>query len=315
VSGPELKNIGARVSMLIRDDDGTQRELLGRLRSLTTIVKKDMTEVTFDPEQVISWRVVPEQPERKPTSLRIREIERACAATWPAVEVVKLGGWELRASDSFSQRANSALPLGAPPFGEPSGDLTAALKEVVDFYRSRNLTPRFAVPLPSYAALDAALSEEGWQSGDSVSVQICDLSTLASAYEYEVAITNAPDNEWLALFPPALGRDGLAVLTGGTAFFATIRQRDQQTGDLVVTAIGRAAVFEGWCAIAALNTADKFKRKGCAQSIMRALAQHAVQLGAGRAFLQVSTNNAPALALYERLGFREHHTYVYRSLP
>lgn len=315
MSGPDTGKVGARVSMLIRDDDGSYRELLGRLISSTVIVKKDMTEVTFNPERVISWRVVPEQPERKPTSQRIRDIERAGALTWPAAEVINLGGWELRASDSFSQRANSVLPLGAPPFGEPGGDLSAALKEVADFYRSRNLTPRIHVPLPSYAALDAALEEEGWQSSPSISVQICDLSKLKSAYEHEVVVTDTPDEGWLALFPPALGRDGFAVLTGGGAFFATIRQVDEATGDLVVAAIGRAAVFEDWCGIAALNTAHKFQRKGFAQSIIRVLAGHATQLGATRAFLQVSSENEPALALYGGLGFIEHHTYTYRSLP
>lgn len=315
MSGPELRNIGARVSMLIRDDDGSHRELLGRLVGATTIVKKDMTQVTFDPTQVISWRVVPEQPERKPASLRIREIERASSATWPAVEVVKIGGWELRASDGFTHRANSVLPIGAPPFGEPSGDLAAALKEVVDFYRSRGLVPLFQVPLSAYAALDAALAIERWQSTLAVSVQICDLSKLANATKHEVVINATPDDEWLALYQRPLGRDGLTVLTGGGAFFATIRQIDDESGQRVVAAIGRAAVFEGWCGISALRTAEKFQRKGLAQSIIRALARNAEHLGADSVFLQVSADNTPALALYQRLGFTEHHTYIYRSMP
>jgi ribosomal protein S18 acetylase RimI-like enzyme len=313
VSGPDAGNIGARVSMLIRDDDGSHRELLGRLLSTTTIVKRDATEVTFDPTQVISWRVVPEQPERKPTSLRIREIERASSSTWPAVEVVKLGGWELRASDGFGHRANSVLPIGAPPFGEPSGELTAALKEVIDFYRSRDLVPEFQVPLPSYAALDAALDQEGWQSTFAVSVQICDLARLVSMPEHDVVIAAVPDGEWLALFQRPLGRDGLAVLAGG-AFFATIRQVDEESGERVAVAIGRAAVFGGWCGITALRTSEKFRRKGLAQSIIRALAQNAAHLGAARAFLQVSDENVPAIALYQRLGFTKHHTDNYRSL-
>jgi len=314
VSGPDAANIGSRVSMLIRNDDGSHRELIGRLVETTRVVKKDMTEITFDPAQVIAWRLVPEQPERKPTSSRIREIERAGAATWPAAETANLGGWILRASDGFSQRANSVLPIGAPPFGEPSGDLSEALKEVVDFYRSRNLTPRIHVPLPSYEALNVALNEEGWLSSTPVSVQVCALERLIGASNHDVAVTETPDEEWLTLFPVPLGRDGLAVLTGGGAFFAKIRQPDQETGELVVAAIGRAAVFDGWCGIAALNTDEKFQRKGTAQSIVRALAQHAARLGATRVFLQVSADNAPALALYERLDFKEHHTYQYRSL-
>ena len=314
MSGPDAGKIGARVSMLIRDEDGSRRELLGRLLTTSSVLKRDLTEVNFDSARVISWRVVPEQPLRKPTSSLIREIERASSATWPAVEVVKIGGWELRASDGFTQRANSVLPIGAPPFGEPSGDLAAALKDVVDFYCSRGLTPRFQVPLPSYAALDAALDIEGWQSKFSVSVQICDLSGLAIKSQHLVEITALPDGEWLALYQRPLGRDGFAVLTGSDAFFATIRKIDPTTGDHVVAAIGRAATFEGWCGISAIRTAEQFQRKGLAKSIVRSLAQRAESFGAERAFLQVSADNAPAVALYQRLGFTEHHTYNYRSL-
>ncbi len=314
MSGPDAGKIGSRVSMLIRDDDGSHREMLGRLLTLSSILKRDASEVTFDPTQVISWRVVPEQTVRRPTSHRIREIERAANTTWPSVEVVIQGSWELRASSGFTQRANSVLPLGRPPFGEPSGELTAALKDVVDFYRGRNLIPRFQVPLPSYQALDMALDEEGWQSTLAVSVQICDLLVLASAPEHEVEITPLPGDEWLKLYQRPLGRDGLAVLTGGSPFFATIRKADPTTGEYVVAAIGRGAAFEGWCGITAIRTAAQFQRQGLAKSIVRALAQQATANGASRAFLQVSADNDPALALYQRLGFREHHTYSYRSL-
>ncbi|OIQ74612.1 acetyltransferase (GNAT) family protein [mine drainage metagenome] len=300
--------------MLIRDDDGSHRELLGHLLTTNSIRKKDATEITFDPGRVISWRVVPDQPRRRPTSLRIREIELASDATWPAVEVVDLGGWRLRASGGFTQRANSVLPVGAPPYGEPTGDLEAALKTVVDFYRSRELIPRFQIPLPSYGPLDAVLEEQGWESTLSVSVQICDLAVLASAPEHQVTIS-ALDDEWLAIFPPPLGQDGLAVLTGGGAFFATIHQLDPGSGQQVVAAIGRGAVFGDWCGITAINTSSQFQQRGLATSIIRALAQHAFSLGADRTFLQVSPNNSPALALYRKLGFTEHHTYSYRSLP
>ena len=314
MSGPDAEKIGLRVSMLIRDEDGSRRELLGRLLTTSTILKKDLTEVKFDPASVISWRAVAEQPLRKPTSQRIREIERASSQTWPATEVVRLGGWELRASDGFTQRTNSVLPIGAPPFGEPGGDFATALQEVVDFYRSRDLTPRFQVPLPSYAALDAALDEEGWESSLSISVQVCDLVVLASEPEHGVEITAFPDDEWLALHQRPLGRDGLTVLTGGNPFFATIHQIDAATGGNVVAAIGRAASFERWCGISAIKTTEQFYRQGLAKSIVRSLAQEAKSSGAERAFLQVSVDNAPALALYASLGFIEHHTYNYRSM-
>jgi len=314
VSGPDTEKIGSRVSMLIQDSDGGRRELLGRLLSETVLVKKDGTEITFNPSQVLSWKVVPEQPERRPMSTRIREIEQASSATFPAVEVAQLGGWELRASGGFTNRANSVLPHGAPPFGEPNGDLAQAIDVVIDFYRSRELVPNFQVPLPSYAALDSALEELGWESTLEVSVQICQLEQLIKESEHSVEISVDPDQEWLSVFDRPLGQDGLAVLTGGGGFFAKIRQVDPVTGNQVVAAIGRCAVFEKWCGFTAINTVSQFQRRGLAKSIIQSLAGRARSMGAEQAFLQVSANNVPAITLYQKLGFTQHHTYKYRSL-
>jgi predicted GNAT family acetyltransferase len=45
---------------------------------------------------------------------------------------------------------------------------------------------------------------------------------------------------------------------------------------------------------------------------MAELARAALQEGASAAYLQVETGNAAARALYDALGFADHHTYHYR---
>jgi ribosomal protein S18 acetylase RimI-like enzyme len=45
---------------------------------------------------------------------------------------------------------------------------------------------------------------------------------------------------------------------------------------------------------------------------MSALGGWAVRRGGHACLLQVVATNAPALALYDRLGFTEHHRYHYR---
>jgi len=300
--------------MLLRSPDGQQRELVGQLIAANTILKRDESQITFDPESVIAWRVVPAQPRRKPTSHRIREIEEASNATWPAAEMVNLGGWVLRASNGYSHRANSALPLGGPPFGEPPGDLNAAIDQVRDFYVSRMLTPLFQLPLPSYEALDVALEESGWHRKLTVSVQTVELSALNLETQHGVEILMRPNDEWLALHQRELGRDGLQVLNGGDPFFAAVYLPNPVGGDLELAAIGRGAIYKGWCGITSIRTAESFQRRGLAQSVIKALAKEAVARGADRAFLQVSVDNEPALSLYGRLGFNQHHTYNYRAL-
>lgn len=51
------------------------------------------------------------------------------------------------------------------------------------------------------------------------------------------------------------------------------------------------------------------RRAGLATAVMAALAGRALEEGASAAWLQVETDNAGALALYDGLGFATHHTY------
>jgi ribosomal protein S18 acetylase RimI-like enzyme len=48
---------------------------------------------------------------------------------------------------------------------------------------------------------------------------------------------------------------------------------------------------------------------------MAALQGWAAGAGASSAYLQVAAGNGPALALYRRAGFIEHHRYHYRRRP
>jgi len=45
------------------------------------------------------------------------------------------------------------------------------------------------------------------------------------------------------------------------------------------------------------------------------MAQWATQRGATRAYLQVEERNTAAVALYAKMGFSTHHTYLTREEP
>ena len=104
----------------------------------------------FAPEKIAIWREIIAPPEKAgrgaPLSLRIREIELAASAAWPAAEQVRMGDWLLRATGKLTFRANSVLPLGEPPYGNPGKPLQEAIDEVVAFYQERQLTPVFHIP-------------------------------------------------------------------------------------------------------------------------------------------------------------------------
>jgi ribosomal protein S18 acetylase RimI-like enzyme len=70
-----------------------------------------------------------------------------------------------------------------------------------------------------------------------------------------------------------------------------------------------------WLGISLLQTAPDARRRGLAQHVLRELAHWAQQRGSSRAFLQVEERNTAAVALYQRLGFNTHHTYLTRVEP
>jgi hypothetical protein len=56
---PSTAQIGLRVSIRLHDPSGGFRDLLGTLESENTVKKKDGTVITFDPEKIAVWKVVP----------------------------------------------------------------------------------------------------------------------------------------------------------------------------------------------------------------------------------------------------------------
>jgi len=57
--------------------------------------------------------------------------------------------------------------------------------------------------------------------------------------------------------------------------------------------------------------AESHRRQGLAELLMQAAITFSHAAGANKICLQVDRSNSAALALYEKLGFREHHTYSF----
>ena len=165
------------------------------------------------------------------------------------------------------------------------------------------------------APLDAALDTRGWARSTPTLVMTAPLATVLAATPPQpdlpvVRLDRTPDAGWLARIA---GRKGALppsahhVLTGPAAVrFASVE------GDL---AVGRGVVVDGFLHVGLLEVAESARRQGLARHVTRALAEWGAAEGAGTAFLQVESTNAPAIALYGRLGFTVHHEYVTRTAP
>lgn len=242
------------------------------------------------------------------------------AAGWGFAESTDVDGWHLRASGEFTHRANSAWPIG--PLARPLPEAVAAVRA---WYAERGIPALIQVIVGS--ELDGALSELGHGSVVAHALRqtarVEDvLDTLLSVAPIGVkeSFTEAPTDDWLSLYragdlPPVAKQ----VLGSGDAMrYATVY--DSDSGAPV--AIGRAVLLpppDGesaarWVAVNAVETAPDARHRGLAKLVMDALLEWAEELGATDVVLEVTPDNAPAMALYEGLGFTTHHEYHYRVI-
>ena len=307
---PGTDHFGKRLTIRLHEPGGGFRDIVGVLESETTVRKRDGSLTHFPPEKISIWREIIAPPDKAghgaPLSQRVREIEWAASQTWPAAEQVHLGDWLLRATGKFTGRANSVLPLGEPPYGNPGKPLQEAINEVVGFYQKRQLTPLIHIPLPTYAQLDDVLAMQGWQITVSVLVMITDINSPSPGGEFKGIweVTNTPTNEWLNVQNDHGVED---IMKRAESFYAGLRV----DGNLV--AIGRGANYEKWTTLTRLYVREEFRGRGLGRELVQRLLHEAQIRGATKALLQVSADNLVPIALYKSLGFTQHHAYHYRA--
>ncbi|HXZ66369.1 MAG TPA: GNAT family N-acetyltransferase [Streptosporangiaceae bacterium] len=249
--------------------------------------------------------------------ISIDDLELAAAASWRAVEEERLGDWLLRAADGFTGRANSALAAGDP--GRPAA---AAVDAVRGWYAARGLPAMIAIPYPTGrpgdSGLDRMLAGLGWviRAGAATVMTAEPAAALRAGgpgLEVGVAVDLAPDQAWLDRYhyrgqdlPPIARR----LLTSAPwQAFASVRAGGE------TIAIGRVAGGGDWAGLTAIEVDPARRRERLGTAVTAALAGFAAERGARGLFLQVTDDNHAARALYQNLGFTDHHGYHYRIAP
>jgi ribosomal protein S18 acetylase RimI-like enzyme len=279
---------------------------LGPDGDLTVRTEDGATHAVAGPDVVAAKRIGP----RPARYSEIAALEHAADRAWPAPVHERLGDWYLRAAEGFTNRANSALPVGDP--GRP---LDAAIDACVAWYGGHGLVPRITVPLPLARPVAAALAGRGWFAQPRVLVQTAPLAPAEPDALAGVLLTATPTPELLASVAgrkaglPASAVDLLAGRGPGRDP-VEVRYAEVRAGDGTLLAHARGAVVGPWLHVALVETAPAARRRGLARLVSLALFAWGVGRGAGRAVLQVEEHNTAAVDLYAGLGFTTHHTYV-----
>ena len=311
IGPPGASQIGARLTIALRDSQGNTHELLGILEDERTIRSRDGSLATFEPNSITHWRVVKDLAAKAgfgaPLSMRIRELEAAVAATWPADVTTEYGKWLLRASKGDTNQRNSVLPTGGRPFGDPGMEIEVALIDVANFYHQHGLPPSITVPLPAYTKLDEYLAAQGWQASLELHSMVSDTSDInpqVQDSQFTVKISEEPTAAWLAV----QGDEALAEnMRRYPAHYVGVMTKGQSV------AAGRIAFTGSWGVITCVFVKHEYRRQGIGRIVMHALADVARAQNCGKLTLQVDSSNSPAVSLCDSLGLRLHHRDRHRT--
>jgi GNAT superfamily N-acetyltransferase len=243
--------------------------------------------VTIPIGDIVSGKPV---PPRASTRHRVtpQEAQRRALALWPDLETQPLGDWLLRRSGtSTARRANSVLAM------TPSG-LDDAYEQVVAFYEGVGQRPIAAV-LPD-SAEDALFRSHGWVLESHDADTVFELAGVAVARRSLRGVS----------------LPGLDVTLAGNDQVVTA---EATTDDGRVLASGVAAYADDWVGFRGIEVdpAERGRRLGLL--VVAELLDWGAERGATTAYLQVLGDNTRAFALYDGLGFREHHHYRYLAAP
>ncbi len=241
----------------------------------------------------------------------IRQLERIGHATWPSLEDEWLNGWLLRAGGGVTRRANSANPVN-----DHGDDLNAQIDQCEAWFTHRGLPTIVRLTPAADPGIDRHLAARGYERDAGAAIMTRPVSGFASAGIRDVDLTDVPSGQWLEAAAREPGRGGAkrAVLEqlldriDRPVVYAGIGQ-----GEL--DAIGLGVLADGHLALFAMRTEPHARRRGLAGSIAASLVEWGANQGATEVFLQVHPENAPAIALYDSLGFVERYEYWYRENP
>ncbi len=287
ISWPEL---GTRVTVRYRRPDGSVpplTDVIGHLLDIAPLVRvqtKTGAVVQFSPAEVVAVRTLSDAPVR---ASEIRALEHAAALAWPGVEQHWLDGWLLRAGHGVTHGANSAVPLDTSADG-------SAIPAIVDWYRSRNLTPRLAIP-DRLLRLPAA--------GEHANrMLVRDVHTAEP--DPSVRLSARPDDAWFRLCQCEIPVDVLTAVVDGELVF----------GAHANVAAARAAVTNApdgtrWVGVSAVGPAALHPDAG--HPLCEALLAWGASRGATRGYIRVRDDDPGAAGLARSLGFVLHHRARY----
>lgn len=240
----------------------------------------------------------------------VRRLEAVGFRAWPASSVQYDGSWQVRLTAGHpSNRLNSIVPLDPSDHRDIEIRVEKASRKFEAYGRPAVLRQ---TPLCSPLLVDL-VAAQNWTHFDETIVMTCDLTqaelpdTLDHLPTHDIGRfvdANLATDQVSAKLKPALAEIINAIKPPSGLFMI----EDPETGPLATVLCVQDNDLAG---IMSLSVARERRREGLGLEILTSALRWARMRSARSAWLQVKADNAPALALYERIGFREAYRYSY----
>ncbi len=244
----------------------------------------------------------------------VRRLEAVGFRAWPAASIQYDGSWQIRLTAGHpSKRLNSVNPL------DPSDhrNLELRVKRASQRFKAYGRPLVFRQSPLAPPQLDAYFDANGWRRFDETRVMMADISHL----NLDAVLDHLPIREIGRYVDASIlvhGRDA-SLKPGLTELLSSIRP---DSGLFVMEEADAGPVSTALCVhdnemagIFELATKAECRKKGYGRDVVITALRWARMRGAEKAWLQVETDNHPAVGLYEGLGFSEVYRYDYRQEP
>jgi GNAT superfamily N-acetyltransferase len=244
-------------------------------------------------------------------SLSAQHVQEACLNGWPALRETVFDGWLVRFAGGYTRRSNS-VNLLSPGTRDPD----EKLRVCETLYAAQGLPAIVCVPSMAEPSISHALDRRGYGPPEDETRVLSMAFEETSSFRREgVDLEEGlPGEAWLRALARLQGQGEAARQTHRKilealaipAVFASVPGGGGRPG-----ALAFGAVHDGLVCVNSVVTNPEFRRRGLAGRAISGILHWAQsRQGATGACVPVVAGNAPAVALYEGLGF-QHEVFRY----
>ncbi|MHA1647124.1 MAG: GNAT family N-acetyltransferase [Promethearchaeota archaeon] len=252
-----------------------------------------------------------------------QNIEMKSLNAWPSLQTLFYDGWIIRFADGYTKRANSVNPIFSSFTEIP---VNIKIQKVRDLFKNQNLPLVFKItPTVNPISLDQTLEKQKFIKIDETSVQTISLGEVKSLQIKNLSKSNSLipefhvfkdlDKNWFSIYCNLNDVNSKSTQTLELMlnliilpkFFACLTIKEE------ILAVGIGVLERDYIGLFGIAVDENYRNRGLGRMLMQNLFKLGIENKAKYAYLQVMTNNSPALHLYNKLGFKEEYKYWYRK--